>query len=99
MSLIENHLFEKRGAVRCGNSEYYLGRTECCGAFGVEDHEAMLFYFDSNNLSRHILSDSESVCPFCGVKSWDGRRVTDFIEMPQEWRWAAPQDLTDVPQG
>lgn len=99
MSLIENYLFEKRGAAGCGNSDYHLARTKCCGAFGVEDHETMTFYFDSNDLSRHILSDSESVCPFCGAKAWGWQRIVDFDQMPQEWRWAAPRDLTDRQQG
>ena len=95
MPLIEKYPFEKKGGRGIGESSYHLARTTCCGAFGVEDDELLDFYFDPRDLSRVVDLGKEEACPCCGSKDWSFERVEDFASMPQEWRWAAPRDLTD----
>ncbi|MFT3781041.1 MAG: hypothetical protein QM790_03430 [Nibricoccus sp.] len=95
MPFIDKYSFEKKGGCGCSNSDYHLARTTCCCAYGVEDDELLDFYFDPRDLSRVIfLGKEEEPCPFCGVKDWNLERVEDFAAMPQEWRWAVPQDLS-----
>lgn len=95
MSLIDKFVFEKCSNSGCSNSDYQLCRTDCCGRFGVEDDELHDFYYDPNDLSRHVFLEHGSICPFCGVKNFQFQEIEDIKEMPTEWQWAAPQDLLD----
>jgi hypothetical protein len=95
MSLIDDHKFDRRRGL-CGlETDYHLVRTTCCAAFGVEEHELGVLYFDPDDLSRSVSLLENNPCPFCGKMSWQLERVDDFSEMPRAWRWAAPQDLLD----
>lgn len=94
MSLIDKFAFESRSRSGCSNSDYRLYRTGCCGGFGVEDDELMDFYFDPVDLSRRIFFERGVACPFCGAKEFELHQLEDFAEMPVEWRWAAPRDLS-----
>ena len=98
MSLIDDYQFDKKRGLSGPETDYHLARTTCCGAFGVEEHELGMFYFDSVDLSRFVSLLEDHECPFCGRKEWTFERVEDFSSMPQAWRWAAPSDLRDASQ-
>src|SRR5271163_2047379 len=93
MSLIEKHLFEKRGGCGCKESDYNLLRTTCCKTFIVEDDELLDYYFDPNDLKKTVHFSKGEPCPFCGNKNWSYEDIDDFSLMPESWRWAAPSDL------
>ena len=93
MSLIDRQTFELRSHQGCSDSDYRLCRTTCCGRFGVEDRELLDFYFDADDLSRHVFAEKSTPCPLCGAGAFSYEEVEEFAEMPAEWRWAAPRDL------
>jgi hypothetical protein len=93
MGNIDNYEFEKRGARGCSNSDYYLCRTTCCGAWCVEDTELSDLYTDGTDpsavLSLLVVNPADILpCPFCRSETWDFRPVDDPKNVPEEWRWA-----------
>src|SRR5258707_1036142 len=76
------------------NSDYQLCQTTCCGRFGVGDDELLDFYFDPLDLTRTLFNGDVVPCPFCGKQGWDFVEINDIAQMPAEWRWAAPLELS-----
>ena len=97
MSLIDKYTFESRSRSGCSNSDYHLCRTDCYGHLGVEDDELLDFYFGARDLSKHVFVEKGVSCPACGAKDFTYQEVEEFAEMPTEWRWAAPRNLSEQP--
>jgi hypothetical protein len=94
MGVIDKYLFEQRSHGGCGDSDYLLQRTSCCGGHSVEDIELSDLYFDAADLTKRVSllrkqSDTEAFrCPLCGAVEWDLAEVRDLADVPEEWLWA-----------
>ena len=102
MSVIDKSRFESRGGNGCGNSEYVLQRTTCCGAFAVEDTELQDLYIDPNDLRRTMMlfydprAESPPLCPFCHAEDWDLVEVRNASDVPMAWQWAAKRGASST---
>ncbi len=93
MPTIAKHVFDKRGASGCSNSDYHVGVLTCCGRQVVEDDELADMYFDPTDLSRKLSllrsHDAPAMpCPLCRAIDWDFVPVDDIQDVSEEWRWA-----------
>lgn len=88
MGLVDKFVFESRGAHGCSNSDYGFVMTTCCEKVGVVDEELGQFYWSADTPSRSVTTLGESVCPFCDASKWGYRRLNDFDQVPEHWRWA-----------
>ena len=93
MGTIDKYLVENAGARGCGDSDYNLAITTCCGTYVIEDDELHDVYFDPTNLSKVVGVEELERCPVCLKKEWD---YTVFAEWPRKetpWMWAYHKDI------
>src|SRR4051812_21022417 len=88
MGLVDNVVFEARGAHGCSNSDYDFALTTCCERVGVVDHELDELYWDFETPTHSVSLSQSPDCPFCGSVGWSLRPIEDMAHVPEHWRWA-----------
>lgn len=88
MGLVDDVVFQARGAHGCSNSDYDFVLTSCCERVGVIDNELDDFYWDAETPSRSVDLSQLPDCPLCGAATWSLGPIDDMNHVPEHWRWA-----------
>ena len=99
MQQLDYHKFVARGAFDCGNSDYLFQTTTCCHRAVVRDVELDDIYYDPTDLRKRIRGweRSERSCPLCDAITWSVVNWYSEASVPEEWRWAAVEQLPQDP--
>lgn len=94
-----------RGAGCCGDEDFALYMFLCCGGVRLVCYEDDTVYLDPRDLSRQgsssVSSQTESVCPLCGVPVSVGQPYTAWATWGQAaaspWAWTIRPDAWPQP--
>lgn len=84
---------QRRGGELCGNDDFEIVRSTCCGREYLCNNEVLTIYLNPADLSiRYLDAEDEPLprCESCGSIAWEYNAIPDTDEAVRRgmWSWA-----------